>query len=155
MGTGSSRWNFARRYAIEAGSRSSPAIATAGSPGSSCCSPKMRIETKNSVGTIAAMRARRKRPIDAAALELQSLEPHEPVGHGLEARELARVRPQPVPMEEIDDRLVLRLHLRDLLEELRALLRVRRGARLRHELVGVGAAPSRIVEGLLARKVAE
>jgi hypothetical protein len=38
------------------GSRSSPAIAIAGSPGSSCCSPKIRIETKKSVGTIAASR---------------------------------------------------------------------------------------------------
>src|SRR4051812_3374905 len=98
-------------------------MATAGSPGSNCCSPKIRIETKKSVGTIAAMRVRRNRPIDCP-LELQALHPHEPVRHRLEARELARVRPKPVAMEEVHDGLVLRLGLRDLLEELRALLRI-------------------------------
>ena len=35
------------------------ASAIAGSPGRSCCSPKIRIETKNSVGAIVARRWRR------------------------------------------------------------------------------------------------
>src|SRR3954465_544719 len=117
---------------MAAGSRSSPAMATAGSPGSNCCSPKIRIETKNSVGTIAAMRVRRNRPIDGP-LELEALQPHEPVRHRLEAPELGRVRPQPVAMEEVHDGLVLRFRLRDLLEELGALLRVGGGPLLGDE----------------------
>ena len=36
--------------AITAGSRSSPAITSAGSPGNRCCREKIRIDTKNSVG---------------------------------------------------------------------------------------------------------
>ena len=36
------------------GSCSSPARIIAGSPGSSCCSPKISIDTKTSVGTIVA-----------------------------------------------------------------------------------------------------
>src|SRR4051812_47761422 len=132
-------------------------MATAGSPGSSCWSPKMRIETKSSVGRIAPTRARRNRPIGVppARLELQSLQPHQAIGHGLEARELPRVRPEPMAMEEVDDRLVGRFQLRDLLEHRRALLRVRRRALLADECIGIRTAPPRVVERLLAAEVAE
>jgi hypothetical protein len=34
-------------------------VAVLGSPGRSCCSPKIRTETKNSVGTIVARRCSR------------------------------------------------------------------------------------------------
>src|SRR5438552_7342082 len=42
------------------GSRSSPASAIAGSPGNSCCKPKISTDTKNNVGTISAIRRSRK-----------------------------------------------------------------------------------------------
>src|SRR3954453_17219512 len=42
------------------GSRSSPAITNAGSPGSNCCSEKIRIDTKNSVGISCTRRRARK-----------------------------------------------------------------------------------------------
>src|SRR6266404_7858119 len=42
------------------GSRSSPAITSAGSPGSNCCSEKIRIDTKNSVGISCRIRLPRK-----------------------------------------------------------------------------------------------
>src|SRR6266849_7739494 len=41
-------------------SRSSPAITSAGSPGSNCCSEKIRIDTKNSVGISCRIRLPRK-----------------------------------------------------------------------------------------------
>src|SRR5215475_2853459 len=45
---------------MTAGSRSSPPITRAGSPGKSCCSEKIRMDTKNSVGTSWAIRRARK-----------------------------------------------------------------------------------------------
>src|SRR5947199_9774123 len=56
---GSSRYCW-RICAITAGSRSSPAITSAGSPGSNCCSEKIRIDTKNSVGISCTRRRARK-----------------------------------------------------------------------------------------------
>ncbi len=50
----------ARICSITAGSRSSPAMTRAGSPGSSCCSEKMITDTKNSVGTSCRSRRPRK-----------------------------------------------------------------------------------------------
>ena len=58
MGTGRSRWYFWRIAATATGSCSSPASATAGSPGRSCWSEKMRTETKNNVGTSTTRRRR-------------------------------------------------------------------------------------------------
>src|SRR6202140_4694521 len=46
--------------AITSGSRSSPAITSAGSPGNKCCREKIRIDTKNSVGISCRMRLARK-----------------------------------------------------------------------------------------------
>src|SRR3954454_4724502 len=45
---------------MTSGSRSSPAITSAGSPGNRCCNEKIRIETKNSVGISCRMRLERK-----------------------------------------------------------------------------------------------
>src|SRR6266852_5747160 len=135
------------------GSRSSPASAIAGSPGSSCCSPKISTDTKNSVGMIAARRLRRK--LSIRLVELQALQPDHAVGHRAESGELVGVAPQPMAMVEVDDGPVLRLHRRDLLEELQARGGIHRGARLVDEIVHVGAAVARVVEGLLAREVAE
>src|SRR3546814_3659955 len=57
------------------GSCSSPAMARAGSPGNSCCSPKMIIETKIRVGMMMAKRRSRNRVIrsEEHTSELQSL----------------------------------------------------------------------------------
>jgi hypothetical protein len=49
-----------RICAITSGSRSSPAITSAGSPGSNCCSEKISIDTKNSVGISCRRRLARK-----------------------------------------------------------------------------------------------
>src|SRR5258705_13621815 len=112
------------------GSRSSPAIATAGSPGRSCCSPKISTDTKKSVGMIAARRLMRKfvmvvAPAKAGAQShLQALHADEPVGNRAQPRELGGVGPQPGAVEEINDGPVLRLHRGHLVEELDALARV-------------------------------
>src|SRR6476661_8700148 len=45
---------------MTSGSRSSPAITSAGSPGSNCCSENIRIDTKNSVGISCRIRLLRK-----------------------------------------------------------------------------------------------
>ena len=50
-GIGRSRWYRARMAATATGSCSSPASATAASPGRSCWSEKISTETKKSVGT--------------------------------------------------------------------------------------------------------
>src|ERR1043166_742520 len=108
------------------GSRSSPAIAIAGSPGRSCCSPKIRIETKNSVGTIAASRFARNwstRPSAGLLAELHVLQAHE--------RKVAMLEP------------------RGLGEELLALGSVIGGARFGDELVEFRIGVAGIVERLL------
>src|ERR1700684_2878849 len=45
---------------MTAGSRSSPAMTSAGSPGNRCCNRKIRTDTKNSVGISCRMRLPRK-----------------------------------------------------------------------------------------------
>ena len=55
-GMGASRLSSARSWAITAGSRSSPAMAMSGSPGSSFCSPNTIILTSNSVGMASSRR---------------------------------------------------------------------------------------------------
>src|SRR5207237_9074283 len=55
---------------VTEGSRSWPANASAGSPGNSCCSPKISTYTKNSVGTTSASRRSRKVVIGYGIAEL-------------------------------------------------------------------------------------
>src|SRR5947209_17057135 len=108
-GTGwSSRYCW-RICAITAGSRSSPAITSAGSPGSSCCSEKISTDTKNSVGMSWTIRRARKvsmarlvlrRP--TRSLQLQPDHAHQAVGHLLVAFELGGVGDQQPAMIEID-----------------------------------------------------
>src|SRR5471032_2271423 len=83
------------------GSRSSPAMISAGSPGSSCCRPKISIDTRISVGMICSSRRVRKTSI---LLELQSDHAHQPVGHLPVAVELVAVRHQYLRMIEVEDR---------------------------------------------------
>src|SRR6266446_3236925 len=123
------------------GSRSSPASAIAGSPGSSCCSPKISTDTKNSVGMIAARRFSRKSSTGApASVQLQVLQPNHAVGNGAKPGELVGIGPQPVAVEDVHDGPVLRDLRGDLLEELAALGRIGGGARLADERVHFGVA---------------
>src|ERR1051325_4197862 len=151
-GNGSSRWNFSLRYLRTSSLRSSPARASAGSPGRSCCSPKIRIETKNSVGTIRARRCSRYFSI-ASLRHPQPLQPHHSVGHRAQAGELGAVAPQPMAVEDVTDRAVAVHLLGDLLVELDALRRVEGAARLVDELVDLRVAVARIVERRLAGEV--
>src|SRR5450759_1662321 len=145
------------------GSWSSPASAVAGSPGNSCCSPKIRMETKNSVGTIVARRWRRNLNIgiqDTSAspanrarvgprsVELQVLHPHQPVGHDAQAAQLGAIGPQPVAVEQVDDGPVLRDMGLDLLEQLQARRRVGGRARPVDQLVDLGLAVAGVVPRL-------
>src|SRR5208282_1253786 len=101
---------------MTSGSRSSPASTRAGSPGSSCCSPKMMIETKTTVGTAITRRRMRKAsmaagrswpdPAGRVLLELEARHAHEPVRKGREARELLAEAVDPAAVVKIDDRQV-------------------------------------------------
>src|SRR5688572_32765259 len=142
------------------GSRSSPASTIAGSPGSSCCSPKTSIDTNSSVGTISARRRPRKLSIlsrrprlrgdGGTSLEAQSLHAHHSVRHRAKAAQLVRVGPQPVAVVEIDDRAILQRIRGHLLVELHALRQVALGPRAIEQLVDLGLAIARVIERLLA-----
>ena len=94
--------------AMTVGSRSSPASICAGSPGSSCCSPKISIETKISVGTICASRLSRNSSIGglgvAAQFSFRPVTRSRPSGTSRTPRELGVVGPQPVAVVQVDDR---------------------------------------------------
>src|ERR1700720_4904940 len=102
---------------MTAGSRSSPAITSAGSPGSRCCSVKIMIDTKNSVGISCTMRRARKfsmgflAPLAGTGIpcsfEFQPDHAHQPIRHLPVAFELLDMRDQPLAVVEIDDRLVV------------------------------------------------
>src|SRR5262245_8726356 len=109
-------------------------MTSAGSPGRSCCSEKIRIDTKNSVGTIWAMRRARKfsMVVPRAAplsLQFQSDHAHEAVRHLLVAFELVRMRDDDAAMIEIEDRLILYLEPGQLLIDLLALGKISDKAR--------------------------
>src|SRR6266478_2288442 len=95
------------------GSRSSPAITRAGSPGSKCCSEKIRTDTKNSVGINCNRRLARKFSIGryfglwSSSLEPQPDDAHQPVRDRLVAFEPRGVGDQVPAVIDIDDRLVL------------------------------------------------
>src|SRR5882757_10718659 len=96
------------------GSRSSPAITSAGSPGNRCCSEKIRIETKNSVGITCSRRRARKFSMvllvsraPPCSFEFQPDHAHQPVGHLPVALELLGVRDQERAVIEVDDGLVV------------------------------------------------
>src|SRR5258708_18223292 len=111
------------------GSRSSPASAIAGSPGSRCCSPKMSTDTKNSVGMIAARRFSRKSSTGApASVQLQVLQPNHAVGNGAKPGELVGIGPQPVAVGDVHDGAGLPGFRGGLLRELSGPRRSRGGA---------------------------
>src|SRR6476661_5850743 len=104
MGIGSFSRYCWRISASTLGSRSSPAMISAGSPGSSCCRPKISIDTRITVGMICSRRRMRKASTLFLLLQLEADHPHQPVGHLLVALELVGVRHQHLRMVEVDDR---------------------------------------------------
>src|SRR5215467_14350391 len=110
-------------------------MTSAGSPGSSCCSEKIRIDTKNSVGTSWTIRRARKFSMrcipyegdpdqnrcQPSSLQLQPDYAHESVGHLLVTLELVGVRDQDAAMIEVKDGLVVQLELGQLLIDCLAL----------------------------------
>ena len=149
------------------GSCSSPARILAGSPGSSCCRPKISIDTKTSVGTIVASApdeevehrspGHREAPASAAAGpprrvtgHLQAGDAQQAVGNVAHAAQLRAVGPEPVAVVEVDDRPLLQDARGDLLVDLLALGRLALRARLLQQRVGLGVAVAGVVERLLA-----
>src|SRR6202035_2744407 len=117
-GIGRSSRYCSRIWAMTAGSRSSPAMISAGSPGNRCCSEKIRIDTKNNVGISCSRRLPRKFSMGvfrarSPSLQLQPDHAHQPVRHLLVAFQLGRVCDQEFAMIEIDDRLVVEHDFRE------------------------------------------
>src|SRR6185436_6592560 len=98
---------------MTSGSRSSPAITSAGSPGSNCCSEKIMTDTKNSVGISCRMRLPRKfsmgRFVSRASpsLQLQPNHPHHPVRHLPVALEPGGMRDQDLAVVDVEQRLLV------------------------------------------------
>src|SRR3954453_6936777 len=124
---------------MTSGSRSSPAITSAGSPGNNCCSEKIRIDTKNSVGISCRIRLPRKfsmahaqfdaresyvRRREKYSLQLQSDYAHQPVRHLLITFELGGMRDQELAVIEIDQRFVVEHGLGKLFVDRLALRRI-------------------------------
>src|SRR5260370_34711539 len=108
------------------GSRSSPAMISAGSPGRSCCRPKISIDTRISVGMICSSRWVRKA---STLLQLHADHAHQPVGHLLVAFDLVGERHQHLHVVEVEDRALGEEFLVDDFVGLLALRRIARGAR--------------------------
>src|SRR5436190_17809069 len=137
---------------MTSGSRSSPAMTSAGSPGNSCCSEKISTDTKNSVGISWTMRRARKfsmaRSVPGSrfrSLQLQPDHTHQAVGHLLVAFELGGMRDQDAAMIEVEQGIVLQHALGQLLVDRFALRLVGDEARIGERLVGVGIGPGAVV----------
>src|SRR5215471_20544009 len=102
---------------MTSGSRSSPAMTSAGSPGSSCCSEKIITDRKNNVGTSCSSRLPRKVSMGRSATggprknpgSLPQLQPdhaHEAVRHLSVALEPDGMADQHAPMVEVENRRV-------------------------------------------------
>src|SRR5690348_5472943 len=102
---------------------------SAGSPGSSCCSPKISIDTMISVGMICSSRWTRKESTPGL-LELEADHAHQTVGHLPVALEPVGVRDQHLRVVEVDDRALGQVLGGDLLVGLLAVLELRLRARL-------------------------
>src|SRR5712671_2724197 len=102
MGIGSFSRYCWRISSSTLGSRSSPAMISAGSPGSSCCRPKISIDTRISVGMICSSRWVRK--ASKVLLQLDADHAHQAVRQLLVALNLVGMRHQHLGVVEIDDR---------------------------------------------------
>src|SRR5436305_12612110 len=96
-------------------------MTSAGSPGNKCCSEKIRIDTKNSVGINCTTRLARKLSMVAhlsrasPSFQLQPDYAHQPVRHLLVALEFGGVRDQQLAVIEVDQRFVVEHDLGQLL----------------------------------------
>src|SRR3954447_26308220 len=135
---------------MTSGSRSSPAMTSAGSPGSNCCSEKIRIETKNSVGINWTTRRARKFSMARSrrqqrSLQLQPDHAHQPVRHLLVAFELGGMRDQDAAVVDVEQRLFLQHDLRQLFIDRLALRLIRHKAPVIERLVGLLVGPCAVV----------
>src|SRR3954471_5757501 len=130
---------------MTSGSRSSPAITSAGSPGSNCCSEKISTETKNSVGTICIRRRARKLNIRVASLQLEADDAHETVGHLPIAFEFCSMRDDDAAVVEIEQGLLVLDQLRENFVTRLALDGVGHQPRVRQRLVGLRVVPRAVV----------
>src|ERR1051325_4344560 len=135
---------------MTSGSRSSPAITSAGSPGSNCCSEKIRIETKNSVGINWTTRRARKFSMARSrvrqhSLQLQPDHAHQPGRHLLVAFELVGMREQESPVIDVEQRLLLKYDLGQFLIDRLALCLVGDKAAVVERLVGLLIGPGAVV----------
>src|SRR5207245_253619 len=136
---------------MTSGSRSSPAMTSAGSPGSNCCSEKIRIETKNSVGNnwtrrrarkISMVRVSRAR---AWSLEFQPDDAHQPVRHLLVAFQPGGMRDQDPAVIEVEDWLFVDRELRQLFVKGLALRLICDKASVVECLVCLGIGPDAVI----------
>src|SRR5665647_1402429 len=108
------------------GSRSSPAMTSAGSPGNRCCSEKIRIDTKNSVGISCRMRLARKFSMvlvsraqrgadEPRSLQRQPGHAHQPVRHLLVTFQPGGMCDQDPAVKDIENGLFVEHGLRCLL----------------------------------------
>src|SRR5438874_2470419 len=131
---------------MTAGSRSSPAITSAGSPGSNCWSEKMITDTNSSVGI--SSRRRRPRNVSTAAVpcplrkpnarpsfQLQSDHPYQSIRHLRIAFEPGGMSNQRTAMVEVDDGAVAEKDVGDLLVDRLALGRIGYRPRFIEQLV--------------------
>src|SRR5262249_6657200 len=146
---------------MTSGSRSSPAMTSAGSPGRSCCSKKMITDRKNSVGTSCSSRlprnvsmarsASRRSPKYRRPLsELQPDHAHQAVRHLSIALEPSGMGDQYAPMIQVENRRVLEHGLGQLLVDRLALRHFGGNARFVEQLVGVRIAIAGIIQRRLA-----
>src|SRR6266542_1265281 len=131
---------------MTSGSRSSPAMTNAGSPGSNCCSEKISTDTKNSVGmSWTTRRARKFSMVRSRALpcslQLQPDHAHQPVRHLLVAFEFGGVRDQDAAVVDVEQRLFLQHDLRQLFIDRLALRRIRHKTPVIECLVGFLVGP--------------
>src|SRR4051794_36547727 len=127
-------------------------MTSAGSPGSNCCSEKIRIETKNSVGMSWRMRRARKFSMASSvslaqprSLQFQPDHAHQPVRHLLVAFELGRMRDQDAAVIEVEQGLFVQLGLRQFLIDRLALREVGDQPGVVERLVGLSVAPGAVV----------
>src|SRR5436190_13728342 len=125
-------------------------MTSAGSPGSNCCSEKIRIETKNSVGISWTTRRARKfsmarSQVPQRSLQLQSDYAHQPVRHLLVTFELRRMRDQDAAVVNIEERFFLQHDLRQLLIDCLALRLISDEAPVIERLVGLLVGPGAVV----------
>src|ERR1051325_7495510 len=159
MGIGSFSRYCWRISSSTAGSRSSPAMINAGSPGSNCCRPKISIDTRIRVGMICSRRWVRKASIGLGAsclvfrtarvpeklLQLDADDPDQTVGHLLVAVDPVAERHQHQAVIEVLDGAVGQIALGDVFVDLLALGGIALDARLLVPLVDILVAVARIV----------